>query len=636
MKLRFIELNNIGLYKTQRINFPFEESNSVSIIWGNNGAGKTTLINSVKVGLLGYKAFTMEYADYCQLIKDTLISSRCDKSNFNAGITISINLKENHKEEEYTIKREWSGINEEFEEAVSVYKNSTLLDYVEKEAVLNKISELLPVDLLNVIIFDGENAINILNENSMDKLIKSIVYSVFGMNVYAGVLRDLNTYLRNIKTDSNISPDEQLYFINLENEYKTNLSKANRIKTLLETEEKNRQAVSRRMVSLVNKFTEKTGINISDISEINENLNEIEKKKEKMDADIKYVNEEILPLKLLHSRLRTIINTIEEDQPQKVYKNIDFLKQYFSFSSEAIKAIESIELLVPEEKKTIKYDVSDLELEELKRVDSILQNYSKKRLLGNYEDKTSIIDDIKEKLDISGKVAEGETQQMLSDLEQLYDSITGIKEKIINLGDELNTTNQQLIESKKSYDEYKKELTSKKKDSNSYLNAILYRDAVEEFISQTVNNICGELNKNVLNKLKELSFRNNSIKRVEISPRSFDLKLFEVANKQIGLSLFSAGEKQVLLGIVLKEALDLARIDTFFLFDTPVGRLDAGNRRVFTNEVIFKVSEQTIIFATDSDYLVDDYSAIKDHLTSEMVLTRDARDEIIVQKGSIY
>ena len=112
--------------------------------------------------------------------------------------------------------------------------------------------------------------------------------------------------------------------------------------------------------------------------------------------------------------------------------------------------------------------------------------------------------------------------------------------------------------------------------------------------------------------------------------------MFEKTNKQIPLNLFSAGEKQVLLGIVLKEALEMSKIDTFFLFDTPVGRLDAGNRATFTNEVILKVAEQVVIFATDSDYLENDYYLIKDKINQELVLARDDHDEIIANNGSIY
>ena len=91
-----------------------------------------------------------------------------------------------------------------------------------------------------------------------------------------------------------------------------------------------------------------------------------------------------------------------------------------------------------------------------------------------------------------------------------------------------------------------------------------------------------------------------------------------------------------MLGLVIKESINLAKVDTFFLFDTPVGRLDVKNRSVFTKEVIMKVSDQVFVFATDSDYSKDDYESIKNSLSSEMILTRDPTDSIVTINKSIY
>ena len=98
----------------------------------------------------------------------------------------------------------------------------------------------------------------------------------------------------------------------------------------------------------------------------------------------------------------------------------------------------------------------------------------------------------------------------------------------------------------------------------------------------------------------------------------------------------SAGEKQILLGLVIKESLRLAKSDTFFLFDTPVGRLDTKNRSIFTDQVILKIADQVMIFATDSDYTMSDYKNLNGKFTQELRLSRNENDEIVAIKGSIY
>lgn len=80
----------------------------------------------------------------------------------------------------------------------------------------------------------------------------------------------------------------------------------------------------------------------------------------------------------------------------------------------------------------------------------------------------------------------------------------------------------------------------------------------------------------------------------------------------------------------------MSGMDGFFLFDTPVGRLDMSNRAIFTNEVIFEVADQVLVFATDSDYSQKDYEGIKNRLTGEKMLARSSDDWIVVRTGSIY
>ena len=92
----------------------------------------------------------------------------------------------------------------------------------------------------------------------------------------------------------------------------------------------------------------------------------------------------------------------------------------------------------------------------------------------------------------------------------------------------------------------------------------------------------------------------------------------------------------MLLGLIIKDSLSISNVDTFFLFDTPVGRLDMENRKVFTNEVIFNVADQVAVFATNSDYTKGDYKGISSRITKEVMLKRDSNDQIIAGEGGIY
>ena len=127
MKIKSIELNNIGLYKNKMIKFNYDKK-SINIIWGNNGAGKTTLLNSIKIGLFGSNAFPKGYEEYCKFVRENLISSRIKKKTIKASIKIELQLKIDGNLEDYIIVRSWNLSDELFEENVDAFFGKNKLD----------------------------------------------------------------------------------------------------------------------------------------------------------------------------------------------------------------------------------------------------------------------------------------------------------------------------------------------------------------------------------------------------------------------------------------------------------------------------------------------------------------------------
>lgn len=637
MIINSIQLKNIGLYKNDLISFSSSNNKDVLIMWGNNGAGKTTLINSIKIGLLGKEALQMSYSDYCQFIKDKLISTRCDKNNTECYVRIGFKLKENHKKTDYVLERAWKITGDEFEESVNIFSGSETLSFEKKEAVINSISRSLPNSLLNVVVFDGENAIDILNEGKINSLIKSIVYSVFGMDVYAELSKDLTLFLRSGISDGKTDTEERMNFINLENNYKTSRLSYEKIDKLLKQEEKKRTAIIREISFIAKRFKEKTGIEIDGIEEINTAVSNVEILKDKMNSDIKYINEEVLPLKLVHKRIKAIINEIDKEKPYLALKNINELRKFFSDTKKAIDLLEKLEHFIPsEQKETIKYDISDSDYKTLTDIDKILDNYSRDSLLKMLDEKNSFMSDVRERLEIANRVEDPESRSLIAQLDSMYQQLQTVVDNINTLYKESEEKKEKLQSIKGEYELRKNAITKQKKESDSYIEALKYRDAIDKFINSNITQICADLNRRIFEDLRSMRFRNSSIGNVVIDPNNFDIFLYEKSGNLIPSELFSAGEKQILLGLVIKNSLAMSNTDNFFLFDTPVGRLDKENRGIFTNEVIFNVSNQVIVFATDSDYSEQDYNQMKKKITKELILRRNSKDEIVVKEGSIY
>lgn len=636
MKIKNIELHNIGLYKTQKIDV-YSPTKAVYMFWGNNGAGKTTLLNSIKIGLLGCRLFGLDYDEYSLFVKEKLISSRVEEKNTKAYIRICLEMKEQNELKDYTIERSFIVIDDVLEENLDIYREKETLDFIEKEQFLNKIELYLPPSLLNVIIFDGENAISILDKDEMHKLVKNIIYAVFGMDVYSNLIKDLNTYLKNMTINENNTSQDQLNLISSESKYKECNLEVNSINSTLETYKKKKNSLLSSLNVLLKRIANKTGVAFDEIESIKDELSNMQSNKKNLDDEIKYINEEILPLKILHKKIKKLLIELEEERPYMVLNDVKSLKIFFANDSKAIENLNELEKKINANKNIdIKYNLSEESLKIIQNTDKLLDSFTVDKLNSYYSNKSSAFAMLKVKIDSVEKLNDNESKEILSSIEELYVQLSDTQAKIDSLMASLDDKTNELIAVKSQYETLKKQMIALKKESNSYVNIQLYKDAIESFLDLNIKDICERLSASVLKELKRIGFRNNSIKKVFVSPKNYEVHLYEENGRLIPSKLFSAGEKQILLGLVLKESISLSKIDTFFLFDTPVGRLDMNNRKIFTEEVIFKVSDQSIVFATDSDYSKKDYNIIKSKLTNEYRLARNKKDQIVVAKGSIY
>lgn len=634
MKLVSIELHHIGLYKDQSILFPYLDNDTI-LFWGNNGAGKTTLLGSIKIGLLGQKAFSSS-EKYYDFVSNNLISSRWNKAKGDASIRISFEMAEENERRTYSILRKWSFKNDIFSEDISVFQRDNKLDFIQSERVLNKVYSVLPPSLMDVLIFDGENAINLLQKDQMPVLVKNIIYSIFGMDIYSKMVKDLSLCLKSLSTDT-VNQADEILSIEKAARYKQALASQRgyaKLYTDTLSQKKTKQAS---LAMTIKRLSQKIGMDFNDVQTVKEDLSGMQDNRKKLQAEAKYISEEILPLRILMPKFLLLQKITEKEQPYNVLQSIRALKLYFKDDENSVLALANLEakIQVAEDGQDI-VGMTNADVSLLTRTIEMLKTYPKERLLAFISQKNSTFDQIKARIESLDKLSDPEALELLGTIEMLSAEIDGLCTQIEGLEIEVKRSEEELSRAKKEYDELKKDAAITKKSSNAYVEITRYRESVEEFVEERTSSICQELNKGIQKSLISIAFRNGSIRRVEVDPKSFAISLYELDGKLIPFSVFSAGEKQILLGLIIKESLRLSGIDGFFLFDTPVGRLDMSNRAIFTNEVIFKVAKQVMVFATDSDYSSEDYSSIKHRLTAERILTRNDEDQIVVTSGSIY
>lgn len=636
MKLVSIELHNIGLYQDQAILFQCADK-SAQLFWGNNGAGKTTLLTSIKVGLLGQKAVSGDYDKYCEFVSSNLISSRWDKSNGDASIRVSFEMIEGNERKIFALLRRWTFDKDILSEDTSVFCRGEELDFIQSERIQNKIGAILPASLMDVLIFDGENAINLLQKDQMPLLIKNIIYSIFGMDVYAQTIRDLNSCLKRVSLAPTKDTSEDIRALEVGTKYRQLLATNKGLKSILQEALSQRKSKLLSLNASIKRLSQIIGIDFDMVESMKSDVAGLQEAQKILQSELKYVSEEILPLKILEQKIQAIIEKSNAEQPYHVLRTIKALELYFSKDENALASLGALEKKVAAEAEggTI-LGLTDAEIYQFNKILAILKEYPKQRLADYLDQKSNTFSSIKEKIGSLDKLSNPEAKKLASSIETISSELDSLNERIYQLEAELKQSDSDLSEIKTIYEEQKKQISITKKNSNSYVQISLYRDSLEEFLESKIAQICFDLDKNIKSELTRIGYRNGSIKQIQIDPKTFNISLFEAGKKLIPFSVFSAGEKQILLGLIIKESLKQSGINGFFLFDTPVGRLDMSNRSIFTNEVIFKVAEQVMVFATDSDYSKSDYMAIKEKITGEKILARNDKDQIVLLPGSIY
>jgi DNA sulfur modification protein DndD len=148
---------------------------------------------------------------------------------------------------------------------------------------------------------------------------------------------------------------------------------------------------------------------------------------------------------------------------------------------------------------------------------------------------------------------------------------------------------------------------------------------LREFETHLVDSRAQGLESNLLETLNVLRPKSKRIRKIKVSPDTFAASLTQGDGSTRDSSMLSSGEKQLyaiaLLGAILK-----ASNRAFpFLVDTPLARLDRKHRGSVVSHFLPTVSDQVILFATDTEITKSVHKLLAPHLAREFKLSFSGR-----------
>ena len=644
MKINKIKLYNFNSYEGEN-EFDFvnqDQSKNIVLIGGKNGAGKTSLFTAIKIALYGPLAFGYVGANshYIAKIKDCINSKAFQKDEVESEVQLTLSLMVERELKNYVVTRRWRFVNQKLEEKYSVEEEGRFLEQQELSYFQNYLQGLIPPDLFEFFLFDGEEVGNIFSTSSYNSYIKNAIYTLCGIDIFEIIRKFTCSYSGKPSGEvdkERYSQYEQLKLLAEQlDDKKTSLGKR------LEEEKQKYEQLEVELFDLETAYKNAGGITQEEREKLAREFEEAEKLKTEASIKIKMFVEGLMPFFIVGEYANKITKQFSIQEKKETYeyfeKNImdsaltETIHNNVSIGDEALETLfdEILKYLKPSDETDFKF-IHDLSKEEISRINIMIDNlkaFDKEEMIEiinqrkHYSERTMEINKIlrsamsdedanryvtKENLLLRKK---DDCHRMIKDLQE---ERTSIEEEFVVVEQQRNKALQELKENAQNKHVY--ELSS---GITSIMDSVLKKKAI------SIRENLGEL---ISNNLRHMYRKNNLITQIEID-ENFGFHLYqnavythsELAYLYRNLGVDNFADEVGNAGIeMLKKRFNIisinelqkafnasdseATIDLFKKID--ISRLSKGERQIFILALywaIIELSGQDIPFVIDTPY----------------------------------
>ena len=183
-----ITIQNLGPFaERQSLDLSVRSAKPIILIKALNGSGKTTLLTCLQVVLYGNKALGMGRAtEYEQLIRGL---QRVDAKG-PARIELELQIDANGERDVIKVAREWKVTPTKLTERLSVTRDGTE-DFTLSEDWEEYIDSILPSELVQLFLFDGEKIESLANPKTLPDMLRRATEAFLGIGGIDSLSKDL-------------------------------------------------------------------------------------------------------------------------------------------------------------------------------------------------------------------------------------------------------------------------------------------------------------------------------------------------------------------------------------------------------------------------------------------------------------
>jgi DNA sulfur modification protein DndD len=684
MKFSKIEINNFRqYYNSVSIDLETDNEKNIIVIGGRNGYGKTNFLLSIVWCLFGDKISQIDENFKKEIQKEKNYSSFMQKSinltakkenvtKFSVNIRISdIELPEfrtiNSNSESVLVKRTFDIAS--MNETLSIMDADTCIEIFDDESdKINFINDyIIPIDAAKFVFFDAEKISEIANLSIKDEgsFINDALGKILGLDVYETLIEDIEFYINGLKKEG-ANKNLQELIADSENAIKIANIDINRYEEDNAEKLKDIDCLKKDMRDYDNLISQhsKQGNSSFDRNSVILEITKLKSKEIELNTNFNDLSE-IIPLAILTGKLEEVNEHLEVQEKNGICQNStkenkdkieNFIEMLFNKAPEPENSTMSLKdkMFYYEKAQSLGSELFKENDEYIElNFEHDLNNFEKKLIseaikLVNTQSKDLFESKIRDFNEVKIKIAElsKTLNKVDADLEdELILEYSSKKEtadyKVTENNRQIGENNQQINKAKSDIVRLNQQLVTlvkkvdindknkiKIKKSNEYL------DVLNQFLDEQKNKHKDSLENTILSELKNLMHKLNSddnkskfIEDVKVtilsSGQGMKITLFDQDDNEIRKESLSSGEKQIYISCLIKAILKESIKNLPIFIDTPLGRLDEEHRDSITKKYYPALSDQVVLFSTNSEITPKRFKDISENVSKSYLLFND-------------
>jgi DNA sulfur modification protein DndD len=613
-----IAIQNLGPFaERQSLDLSVRSAKPIILIKALNGSGKTTLLTCLQVVLYGTKALGMGRAtEYEQLIRGL---QRVDASGA-ARIELDLQIEANGERDVIKVAREWKVTSTKLIERLSVTRDGTE-DFTLSEDWEEYIDSILPSELVQLFLFDGEKIESLANPKTLPDMLRRATEAFLGIGGIDSLSKDLLAVERRavlrVKEDSGGYTKAQSELLALEQQ----LTETKTAITLMSQKVAGSLSSVDKAKAALTSFAEKakrSGLGAYEqAAQLKANEELAAKQVEAAAISVREaLADPLAPLAGLSSLWVAYADRWTLEHEAKVAKNL-----LSEIGKRDTRILESLSVTTPKEMLTSitkAFRTDNAEYEKVANRDLILAPAPSPETLKPQVQKASqlyksallrLTDARAEHSDCQRKLAavpQGDRLAELLSQMQTYAGALAAAESTYesfkqNLDDLLGKQAHLEVKRKASSQRLSKDFRGLAHHEKAIAAGERARTILAIYKERLLASKATWLSEMITSEFKGLMRKQRLISKVVVDPETYAVSIVGAGGHELPMERLSAGERQ-LLAVSVLSALIRERKGRFpVVVDTPLARLDRNHREALIRRFFAKVSHQVLVLSTDEE-----------------------------------